>query len=233
MITLHAFGPALGIVDPSPFVLKIDAFMRMADIEFESIGKMQNLQQSPKGKLPFITDDQQLVGDSFFILKHLKENHEIALDDHLTQEQLAQTHFISKTIEEHLYWCVVYFRWIYPKNWSVVKKIFFGEMPFPLNKVVPIIAQKGVKKALHGHGLGRHSEQEILLIAQNHFDALSTFIADKKYCFGDKPSTLDATVYAFLAEILLVTIDSPLSELAKKYTNLVDYCNRFKAEYYS
>lgn len=233
MIKLHAFGPALGIADPSPFVLKTDAFMRIANIEFESIGRLQNLQAAPKGKLPFITDSDQKICDSFFISKYLEENYNVTLDADLTQEQLAQTHFISKAIEESLYWCVVYFRWIYPKNWPIIKKIFFGKMPFPLNKIIPIVAQKNVKKALSGQGLSRHSEQEILLIAKTHFDALSIFLAEKKYCFGDKPSSLDATIYAFLAEILLVTIESPLSELANKYPNLVGYCNRFKTEYYS
>lgn len=233
MITLHAFGSAFGITDPSPFVLKTDAFMRMAGVEFESIGRVENLQKSPKGKLPFIKDGDKTIGDSFFILNHIKENYDITLDDGLSQEQLAQTHFVSKAIEESLYWCIVYFRWIYPKNWQVIKNTFFGKMPFPLNKFVPAIAQKGVKKAMHGHGIGRHSEQEILTIAQSHLEALSVLIADKKYCFGDKPSSLDATVYAFLAEILLVPIESPLSDLANEHQNLVDYCHRFKTEYYS
>ncbi len=233
MITLYAFGPAFGVADPSPFVLKTQTFMRMVNIPYESIGSAQNLQKSPKGKLPFIKDNKEIISDSFFILNHLTAKHAIDLDDHLTPEQLAQTHFISKSIEESLYWCAVYFRWIYEENWQFIKKEFFGKMPFPLNKIVPIIAQKGVKKSLHGHGLGRHSEQEILLIAEKHLEALSVFLGEKKYCFGDKPSSLDATVYAFLAEIILVSLDSPLSERAKKYKNLVNYSQRMHDQYFS
>ena len=232
MITLYAFGPAFGVADPSPFVLKTQTFMRMTNIQYESVAKAQNLQKAPKGKLPFIQDGDILISDSFFILKYLKEKYDVTLDDHLTPEQLAETHFISKSIEENLYWCAVYFRWIYEKNWQIIKKQFFGKMPFPLNKIVPIIAQKGIKKSLHGHGLGRHSEQEILTIAESHLEALSIFLGEKKYCFGDKPSSLDATVYAFLAEIILVSLDSPLSELAKKYKNLVNYSEKMNAQYF-
>ena len=120
MITLYAFGPAFGVTDPSPFVLKVDAFMRMNDIEFRSIASMKALQNAPKGKLPYIKDGDTVIADSFFILKHLTEKHAVKLDERLSPEQHAQAHFISRAIEESLYWCIVYFRWIYAKNWPII-----------------------------------------------------------------------------------------------------------------
>ena len=233
MITLYAFGPAFGVADPSPFVLKTDAFMRINNIEFNSIASAKNFQKAPKGKLPFIKDGDEIICDSFFILKHLKEKHNLKIDDNLSAEQLAQAHFIGKAVEESLYWCIVYFRWIYEKNWPIIKHEFFSKMPFPLKIIVPFFARKSVKNALNGHGLGRHTEEEILTIAKSHLEALSTLIGEKEYCFGDKPCSLDAIVFAFLAEIYLVSLTSPLSELASSYTNLKKYCQRFQAKYYS
>ena len=71
------------------------------------------------------------------------------------------------------------------------------------------------------------------MLAQNHLEAISTLLGENSYCFGDQPSSLDATVYAFLAEIYLVSLTSPLSELASNYPNLKKYCERFQAKYYS
>ena len=232
MITLHGFGPALGLPDPSPFVLKTHLLLRLHKVEFDYVPSMKNLQIAPKGKLPFIKDDEKIICDSFFINEYLKEHYSNNLDNHLTEEQIAEAHFISKSIEENFYWCIVYFRWIYEKNWKIIKKLFFGKMPFPFNKIIPRVANKDVQKALHGHGLGRHSEEEILFIAEQHLKALNTFLGGKQFCFGDKSSSLDATVYAFLAQVLLATIDSPLSEIAKKHQHLVDYCNNMQSRYY-
>ncbi len=74
MIKLFCFGPHFGVADPSPFVLKVATYMKMAGIEFESHADIRNLQRAPKGKLPYIEDDGELVADSFFIIKHLEKN---------------------------------------------------------------------------------------------------------------------------------------------------------------
>ena len=233
MITLYAFGPAFGVADPSPFVLKIDAFLRLNSIEFDSRSSFKYLQNAPKGKLPYIKDGEKIIADSFFIQQYLTEEYSLKIDEAINPEQQTQAHFIGRAIEESLYWCIVYFRWIYAKNWPIIKHEFFSKMPFPLKNIAPFFARKSVKSALRGHGLGRHTEQEILTIAKGHLEAISAILAEKDYCFGDKPSSLDATVFAFLAQIYLVSLTSPLKELASNYPNLEKYCERFQANYYS
>lgn len=233
MITLYAFGPAFGVADPSPFVLKTDAFMRLNEMEFESRSSFKYLQKAPKGKLPYIKDGDQLIADSFFIQQYLTEKYQLKIDETITPEQHAQAHFISRAIEESLYWCIVYFRWIYAKNWPIIKEEFFSKMPFPLKIIAPFMARKSVISAMRGHGLSRHTEQEILTIAKGHLEAISTLLGDKDYCFGNQPCSLDATVFAFLAEIYLASLSSPLKELANNYTNLEKYCERFQAKYYA
>ena len=73
MIKLHGFGPKLGLPDASPFVLKVDAYLRLADIPFESVSGIDNVRKAPKSKLPFITDGDQVISDSAFIVQHLQK----------------------------------------------------------------------------------------------------------------------------------------------------------------
>ena len=101
MITLYSFGPNLGVQDPSPFVLKIDAFLRLADIEFESKPGLKNLRHSPKGKLPFITDGDVKIGDTFFILEYLQNKFDYPLDRHLSAQQKALSGLLEKSLDEN------------------------------------------------------------------------------------------------------------------------------------
>jgi glutathione S-transferase len=58
----------------------------------------------------------------------------------------------------------------------------------------------------------------------------STFVID--YFLGDAPSTLDATAYAFLANLLWVPVESPLKVHARQYPQLEAYCRRMRERYY-
>lgn len=59
MIKLYGFGKRFGVVDGSPFVVKVDLYMRMASIEFEVESDFNAIKKSPKGKLPFIEDGRR------------------------------------------------------------------------------------------------------------------------------------------------------------------------------
>jgi len=231
MIKLYSFGPGLHMIDPSPFALKIDLFLRITNTPYEAIQNAKNLQKAPKGKLPFIDDNGTVVADSTFITDYFNTKHAIDLDEHLNAEQKTQSHFITHSIEQSLYWCIVYFRWVYAENWLVIKNIFFADMPFPLKQIVPPIARKKVIKSLHGQGFGRHSEQEILHIAKTHLASINQFLENKKFAFNEKVSLVDIILLSFLSQILLCSLSSPLKDLACNYENIVSYCERMNNVY--
>ncbi|MCF6252425.1 MAG: glutathione S-transferase family protein [Methylococcaceae bacterium] len=232
MIKLYSFGPGFGVVDPSPFVLKVDAYMRIASIEYEYFPDVGNLKKSPKGKLPFIVDGETMVADSEFIISYLQEKFQIKLDSNLSDEQKSISYLMGKSLDENLYWCLVYSRWAKDDTWIHVKKAFFGKMPFPLNFVVPPIARIGVISALQKQGLGRHTDEEIKTITQLTFKSLSEVLGKKTYFFGESPCTFDATAFGFLSQFISVSLNNQFNDLAREYGNLVDYCNNIKDKYY-
>ena len=232
MITLYNIGPFYGLPDPSPFCLKVETYMRMAGLEFETSSGAVNLRNAPKGKLPFIKDNGKIIPDSAFIISYLKETYGDKLDAPLDKKQKAIAHAFIKTIDENLYWCIVRSRWMDNNIWPIIKKDFFGKLPFPLKNIICSVARRGVKKSLHLHGIGRHSDEEILEIARRDLYALSDYLNDKPYFFGDKPSTLDAVAYGFLAEIIIPPLETPLKKLAISYANLVAFCDRVRNKYY-
>ena len=233
MITLHGFGKKLGLLDPSPFVMKVDAYLSMAEIDFKRDRHPNNLRTAKKGKLPFIVDDDETIVDSQFIIEHLIAKYGDKLDHHLTKEQKAIAYLITKSLDENLYFCIVYSRWIREDNWNTLKKVFFGKLPIILRSILPLIIRRSLVKILKGQGILLHSDTEILHITRSSLQALSDLLGEQDYFFGEKPSTLDATCYGMLAALILVELDNPYNSLAREFNNLVNYCERIRKEYYS
>ena len=133
MIKVFGFGENLGVADPSPFVLKVITYLEMTGIAYEVISKFNNLQKAPKGKLPFIEDEGEVIADSVVIIDHLKSKYGNKLDGRFSDQQRALAHLISKSLDENFYWTIVYSRWVRESSWPEVKERFFGSMPFPVS----------------------------------------------------------------------------------------------------
>jgi len=237
MINLHGFGPNLGLMDASPFVVKADVFLKMSALEYKNVSGMRNMKKAPKGKLPYISIEESnqtiLVSDSQAIIDYLTKKYELQLDSHLTAEQKAQAYLMTKSLDENLYWCLLYCRWNLEETWSTVNKAFFSKMPFWLRTVVPPLYRRTVKKSLYAQGMGRHSYDEVTDIADKSFKALADILAEQKYFFGDSPCSFDATAYAFLCQFITGQCPNKLNDKAQSYDNLVQFCHRIQQQYYA
>jgi glutathione S-transferase len=234
MIELYKFGGTGKICDPSPFCAKVETYLKMAELPYESHNGMKYLKAAPKGKLPYIKDQGEVIADSAFILAHLEQKYNHILDGHLSDEQKAMAHAFTKMIDENLYWVLVFSRWGLEDNWLIIKERFFGKMPFPLKMFVPNMIRKKVIKGMFAHGIGRHSETEITEIGCQDLLSLSDMLAEKEYFFGEKPSTLDATAYGILSQFMLSDeFTAPIVEKAQLHQNLVDYTHRIYDKYFT
>lgn len=117
-------------------------------------------------------------------------------------------------------------------NWRENKRAIFGMMPAGIRNLVATYVRRLIRKQIWGHGLGRHSEDEIYRVGQQELTALSDFLGEKPYFMGGKPTTLDASAFGILVNILWCPIESPLKVHAKMLSNLSAFCNRMKQEYY-
>lgn len=232
MITLYGFAPAFGLMDASPFVVKVDLYLRIAKLEFDVKYGVSNLNKSPKGKLPFIQDGDQTIGDSAFILNHLQDKYSLSIDESLSKEQKATAYLLTRSLEENLYWCLVYSRWADDKTWPTCKDTFFDGIPFLVKDIAAGVVRKKTLKQLNSQGISRHTKGEVLSIAEQSLEALSNILGDSDYFFGDNISSFDVSAFSLLCQFILVDYSSDFNELAKKYSNLMSYCERIHAQYY-
>ena len=225
MIKLYQFTPVWGLLNPSPPCMKVEVYLRLAEIPYET-DTTGDPRKGPKGKLPFIEDDGEVIADSHFCIAHLKMRYQVSLDDRLTPEQQGQAFALSRMLDEHYYWIMVYSRWIDEASWPLMKKDLLANLPWPLSVFGPPMFRRQARAQLHGQGLGRHSQEEVYGLGIEAIDQLSGFLGDKDFCFGEQATSADAALYAHLASTLQVPFTTPLQTAAKKLTNLTDYCER-------
>jgi glutathione S-transferase len=230
MITLYTFGPAFGLPDPSPFVMKAETLLKMAQLPY--CMDTGGFSKAPKGKLPYIDDDGVVVADSTFIRWHLEKKYGIDFDRGLDAGQRAAAWAFEKTIEDNLYWVIVHDRWVDDANFRKGPVRFFDRVPAPIRPLVVAIIRRKVRRALHGHGLGRHSNDEILTLGEKSIAAIADFLGDKPFFFGREPTGVDATVFAFVAGALCPHFDSRTRTATEQHANLRRYVGRMTARFY-
>ena len=234
MIRLYQYAPALGLPNASPFCMKLETYLRMAQLPFVAPQiSLREMGRAPKGKLPYVRDGATVLADSTLIIEHFKTTYGDPLDAWLSAEQRAVALSFQRLLEENLYWAVLHSRWMEPQGWAMTKQAFFGTLPVPLRWIVPTLARRGLRQQLRGHGMGRHSAQEIHAIGQRDITALADFLGHKPYFMGDEPCSLDASAYAFLANLVWVPLESPLKQHAARYPQLEVYCRRMRSHYYT
>jgi glutathione S-transferase len=231
MITLYSFGPAFGLPDPSPFVMKADLLLKMANLPYRA-ARASDPRKAPKGKIPYIDDDGEVIADSTFIRWHLEKKYKIDFDRGLTPEQRATAWAFEKMAEDHLYWALLDARWMNDANFLKGPSLFFRGVPAPMRPFIVAMVRRKVRHALHAHGMGRHSEAEIAALAIRSIDAIADFLGSKPFFMGSEPTGIDATVFAFAVGTLCPLFDTPSRAAAERRDNLRRYVGRMTARFY-
>lgn len=104
---------------------------------------------------------------------------------------------------------------------------------FPLNYILPTLKRREILGFLSDIGYGKMSLEDVVNKAESCFQALSIKLGSNKYIIGNEPTELDALAFGHLYTIL--TTDLPtmdLSNLLRKYPNLLKYCYDLDTEWF-
>jgi glutathione S-transferase len=236
MITVYKFASAWGQPDLSPFVLKLETYLRMAGIDYQ--GKPGNPRESPKGKLPYLDHDGKRIGDSSFIIEHLKSSFGDKLDAKVAAVERARATAYQAMLEEQLYFVILYERWQMPAGWETYTPIlreYLGAAGVPglLRGAVLGGVRKQVLRSLHAQGTGRHAPAEVEAIGKRIVDSVAEAMGDGSFFMGGEPRSIDATVYAFLSGLLDTPFPSEVKKHAATRSTLRAYVDRMRAKYWA
>lgn len=225
MIKLYTFPAAFGLRNVSPFCLKVEMALAWLEIPFEIL-ETPDPRKGPKGKLPFVEIDGEIISDSELILHRLDEMTNGRLYGELTEKQKAQGYAFTRLAEDHLYWILVASRWL-DKSWfENIKEGFFGAAPAVLRSAVSGIAQRKVRQTYDLHGLGRHNLKEQEEFARRDLAAISDAVSTQLFIVGNTVTAFDFTVASMLAGMLDNTPPTWLTKVAEEYPALREYAER-------
>jgi glutathione S-transferase len=235
MIKVHKFGPSFGLPDASPFVMKVETYLRITGQPYETV--TGDIRRAPRKQLPLIEIDGKIVPDSGAIVDMLESRRAEKLDAHLDARQCAVGTAIRSMLEEYLYFGVLYMRWVTDDGWAVFEptlREMLGRMGVPgvLRGVVSGQARKQTIERTLKQGIGRRPRAEVVAICQQLLDAFSVLLGDGAFFFGDRPTTCDATAYAFAASALCPAFDNEVRRHAASKPNLLAYETRMKEKYW-
>lgn len=240
MITLIQPPGMFGLAgSSSPPCMKLETWLRIAGVPYEA-APWPPTKAPPKGKFPFIEDEGALMGDSTLIIDHLVRTRKVDPDEGLSPAERAISLAFRRMVKEHLYWVLMHGRYRDPAGWAVYREVLASMFMFPgapdevRSEAYAAVdgIQQTVLQQLAAQGLGRHDGAEIHALGIADLTAISDFLGDKAFFMGDRPTTADAAVYAYLAHLVDVPFEDPPARFARGRENLTAYCARMRARFY-
>ena len=202
----------------------------MADIPYEIANGVPA--DGPKGKIPWIDDAGNVVGDSSFIIEYLKKKHGDTLDARLTPRERALGHAIKKVLEESLYFVSSYSKWGEDEGFNIYAAELFSEMPEAQFRPVSEAIRKNVMEKLRAQGIARHTSAEVYELGLEDVRSFAELLGDGVYLFGDQPTSYDACAFGVIGNLKDGPFASPVRDAARQARNVVDYIDRMRRKYF-
>ncbi|XP_021340729.1 failed axon connections homolog [Mizuhopecten yessoensis] len=222
MVTLYQLGRAPHSPSLTPFAIKLETYLRVANIPYKNDHSGKS---SSKGKFPWISYNGKKIADSEFCIEFLNKERNIDLNNHLSAEQRGAGRALQKMVEENTYWTVVLDRWVYDKT---------NGAPTALGvpKILRWLFRSRIKTAAKKQGMGRHTQDEVEQILRSDINAVSDYIGTKKFLFGDAVSQYDCAVFGMMAAMFYEPFGGIARGVITDFPVVRGYCDRMKAEFW-
>jgi glutathione S-transferase len=229
-LKLFQFPRMFAIPNLSPFCCKLETWLRIAQIPYEVVD-MPDPRNAPKGKLPFIEDAGVRIADTSIIVDYLAKTRGVDLDRHLDPSQRAIALLVQRTLEEHYAFVTLFTHFIRTEGWRHTRASF-DSVPAIARTLVASMVRGRMRKILWTQGVLRHSDQDIIEAGLRDWRAVLPVMAEGPFFFGDKPTGVDAIVFAALATTVLTPIESPIRDFLRSQPKSVAYAERMRDRYF-
>ncbi|MFI0842878.1 glutathione S-transferase C-terminal domain-containing protein [Mesorhizobium sp. IMUNJ 23232] len=226
MLTLYSYPKLFGVADNNGYGLKVYAFLKLTGVPFIH-QNVFDASAAPRGQLPYIVDDGEVVGDSGTILVHLIRKYGLTIDTALTAAQRDTSHMITRMLDD-LYWVMSYSRWQDEQYWPAFRDALLREHP-RLTEQDLGKAQEFNSRRYYYQGIGRYVPADAYARGVADLEVLANLLAGGQYVHGPQPTSVDAAIYGFTANILFYPIETSLKRFAASQPELVRHCHAIHA----
>lgn len=257
IVHLHVFRGSGVTVSSSPFSAKMSMYCRLAGIP-HTVSEADMQKGPPKGKVPFLVHNGNVVGDSQLMIRYLENTFDVATMARgvcctytssssafipyadLSPEDQATCEMVRLLCEGQLYWAVVSTRWFgavgitrSESSWRATVDAYFKTIPSFMRGPIVAMIRKSVFGDAWGTGFSRHSPEDQIYLATRAIKALSVTLGDKSFFLGQHPTEADCIAFGTI-QGLCDTSRWPINPLADyvaaECPNLVAYNARVKED---
>jgi glutathione S-transferase len=221
MLTLYSYPALFGVADNNGYGLKVYAFLKLAGVPFRH-EHIFDASSAPRGQLPYIVDDGDMIGDSGAIIAYVERKYDIALDAALTPAERDTDLLVTRMLDD-LYWVMSYSRWKDERYWKQFGDALLREHP-QLTEQSLNAAKEFNAKRYYYQGIGRYEPDDAMARGIADLQVLADLIPETGFIHGASPSIIDAAIYGFIANIYFYDIDTPLKKFVAGHGNIVRHC---------
>lgn len=221
MLTLISYPGLFGLADNNPYGLKVFAFLKLCGLTFRHEHRVDT-KDAPRGQLPYLVDGEETIGDSDAIVAHLIQRYTLAVDDALTETQRGTDLLVRRALDD-LYWVMSYSRWKDDRFWPLFRDAFLKARPDIAAETLEAAREYNAKRYYY-QGIGRYEPDAAYARGVADLEVLAHLLSGSGFLFGEQPSSIDAGIYGFTANIYFYDIDTPLKAFLVSRPNLVRHC---------
>jgi glutathione S-transferase len=226
LLTLFSYPGLFGVADNNPYGLKVFAFLKLCHLDFRH-EHVFDASTAPRAQLPYLLDGDRVIGDSDSIIAHLTKRYDLSIDNGLTADQRDIGLLVRKLLDD-LYWVMSYSRWKDPDFWPLFKDAILRTH----SEVTPDALDSARDynfKRYHYQGIGRYEPDAVYARGIADLEVLGNLLPESGFLFGPVPSSVDASVYGFIANMYYFDIETPLKTFLLSRQNLVAHCRAIDA----
>jgi len=221
LLTLYSYPMLFGVADNNGYGLKVFAFLKLTGVPFTHCHTF-DASHAPRQQLPYIVDDGEVLGDSDAIIAYLIRRYGLTIDTGLSAGQRDTAHLIGRMLDD-LYWVMSYSRWKDEEFWPAFRDALRSEHP-DVTDVVLEKAREYNSQRYYYQGIGRFAPAAAYARGLADLQVLADLLPPDAYMFGPKPTSVDASIYGFIANIYFYSIETPLKKFVSAHSNLVRHC---------
>jgi len=221
MITLYSYPTLFGVADNNGYGLKVFAFIRLAGLPFLH-EHIFDASAAPRGQLPYIVDNGETVGDSETIIAHLIGKYGLTIDAALGARERNLSLLVTRLLDD-LYWVMSYSRWKDEQYWPGFRAALMREHASLTDEGL-VKAREFNFQRYHCQGIGRYAPDAAYARGLADLGVLADLVPVNGYVHGVNPTSIDARIYGFIANIYFYDIQPPLKQFVSSRQNLVHHC---------
>ncbi len=129
---------------------------------------------------------------------------------------------------DDLYWVMSYSRWQDERYWPAFRDALLQAASEPDRQALLKAREFNVQR-YHFQGIGRYAPDAAFARGLADLQVLANLMPATGYVHGRQPTSIDAGIYGFIANIYFYDIDTPLKQFVVAHDNIVRHCRAIHA----